>query len=245
MDNFESVTKLNLVKNFFQGVIPIADKIEFDQAQKDLYIRIVKAKDSTTDKLFSIMFVAQWIVGIFFATDVQIYLAVVVGAVIAAIPIYFIVKNPGSKNNQYLVAASQMFFSILLSHVTGGQIETHIHAIGSLAVLSAYRDFRPLLLATLITAADHVVRGAFHYISWIVIENAFLFFAIVGSIAELRGLVFAQSISEQLKNIATENYKALLATISQSMIVTQTDQWGNIEYVNDQFSEISGYKPEE
>ena len=49
----------------------------------------------------------------------------------------------------------------LLIHLTGGRIETHFHVFGSLAFLAYYRDWRVLIPATLVIAADHATRGLY------------------------------------------------------------------------------------
>jgi len=54
-----------------------------------------------------------------------------------------------------------MLMSALLIHLTGGRIETHFHVFGSLAFLAYYRDWRVLIPATVVVAADHAVRGVY------------------------------------------------------------------------------------
>ena len=52
-------------------------------------------------------------------------------------------------------------WSALLIHLTGGRIETHFHVFGSLAFLAFYRDWRVLIPATVVVAADHLLRGLY------------------------------------------------------------------------------------
>ena len=54
-----------------------------------------------------------------------------------------------------------MLMSSLLIHLTGGRIETHFHVFGSLAFLAFYRDWRVLVPATIVVAADHALRGIY------------------------------------------------------------------------------------
>ena len=54
-----------------------------------------------------------------------------------------------------------MLMSSLLIHLTGGRIETHFHVFGSLAFLAFYRDWRVLVSATIVVAADHALRGIY------------------------------------------------------------------------------------
>src|SRR5688572_27858295 len=84
-----------------------------------------------------------------------------------------------------------MLMSALLIHLTGGRIETHFHVFGSLAFLAFYRDWRVLVPATVIVAADHALRGLFwpqsvyglfavsswgwvEHAAWVVFEDVFL-----------------------------------------------------------------------
>jgi len=46
--------------------------------------------------------------------------------------------------------------------LSGGRIETHFHVFGSLAFLAFYRDWRVLVPATIVVAADHALRGIFY-----------------------------------------------------------------------------------
>jgi len=66
---------------------------------------------------------------------------------------------PGSSLTRHVIAVAQMLWSELLINLTGGQIETHFHVFGSLAFLAFYWDWRVLITATLVVAADHIVRG--------------------------------------------------------------------------------------
>ena len=59
-----------------------------------------------------------------------------------------------------MIAANQMLWSALLIHLSGGRIETHFHVFGSLAFLAFYRDWRVLLTATVVVAADHLIARA-------------------------------------------------------------------------------------
>ncbi|MGC4006786.1 MAG: hypothetical protein QM811_28130 [Pirellulales bacterium] len=52
-----------------------------------------------------------------------------------------------------------MLWSALLIHLTGGRIETHFHVFGSLAFLAFYRDWKVIVTATVVVAADHFLRG--------------------------------------------------------------------------------------
>lgn len=89
----------------------------------------------------------------------HVLMAIFGGGVLASLPIALAVFRPGQLTTRLVIASSQVLFSCLLIHLSGGRIETHFHVFGSLAFLAAYRDWRVLLPATLIVAVDHLVRG--------------------------------------------------------------------------------------
>ena len=104
---------------------------------------------------------------------------------------------------RYTIATAQMLMSALLIHLTGGRIETHFHVFGSLAFLAFYRDWRVLLPATVVVAADHALRGLFwpesvyglltvsswrwlEHAAWVLFEDVFLVMSCLRGTHELR-----------------------------------------------------------
>ena len=87
--------------------------------------------------------------------------AIFLGALIVGPPAALGLLTPGVRMNRYCIAIAQMLIGSLLIHLTGGRIETHFHVFGSLAFLAFYRDWRVLVTATLVVAADHLARGLF------------------------------------------------------------------------------------
>lgn len=186
-----------------------------------------------TDRIFAFLFVFQWLLGIALALwfsplswagntsqiHIHVYMAVFLGGITAAFPIYLTLKKSGQYSNRYAVAATQIFFSILLIHVTGGRIETHFHVFVSLAFLATYRDFRPVLLATIITAADHLLRGLFlpesiygvltasplralEHTAWVIFEDVILFVLIRNGVEELKTIASQQAkVESTLENV--------------------------------------------
>ena len=74
---------------------------------------------------------------------------------------YLTIVQPGEALTRHAVAVCQMLMSSLLIHLTGGRIETHFHVFGSLACLGFYRDWRVLVPATIVVAADCALRGIY------------------------------------------------------------------------------------
>lgn len=158
-----------------------------------------------TDRLFVWLFFFQWAAGVALAAGLSplawagtesegpahVWAAVGLGGLLAASPIYLGLKRPGEAITRNVIAVAQMLVGALLIHLSGGRIETHFHVFGSLAFLSFYRDWRVIVSASVVVAADHLIRGAvwpqsvfgvqatpmwrpFEHIGWVVFEDFFL-----------------------------------------------------------------------
>jgi hypothetical protein len=190
--------------------------------------RIVERTESTyrdfvtrwhfrADRMFLWLMVGQWVFGIFIALAVSpfawegktrvvsnhVYAAIFLGGLLSALPIALILLRPGWVGTRHVIAFSQVMWSALLIHLTGGRIETHFHVFGSLAFLAFYRDWKVLCTATAAVAADHFIRGLMipesvygiasasiwrflEHAGWVVFEAAVLCYAIAVSLKELR-----------------------------------------------------------
>jgi len=186
---------------------PLAEKL-FNAQQQSIY--------KHTDRLFAVLMGVQWIGAIvsslyftpktwrgeYFTISTNVYAAIILGGMISTFPIFLALRRPGEKFTRFVIAISQMMMSSLLIHVTGGRIETHFHIFGSLAFLSFYRDWKVLVPATLIVAADHILRGIFwpesvygvlteqawrwvEHAWWVLFEDIFLYILIKRSISEM------------------------------------------------------------
>jgi len=169
------------------------------------------------ERMFLWLMVGQWLFGIFIAVTVSpfawegktrvvsnhVLAAVVLGGLLSALPIALILLRPGWVGTRHVIAFSQVMWSALLIHLTGGRIETHFHVFGSLAFLAFYRDWKVLVTATVTVAADHFVRGLFipesvygvanasawrflEHAGWVVFEVSVLTYGIWLSLNELR-----------------------------------------------------------
>ncbi len=166
--------------------------------------------------MFAWLMVAQWVAGVAAAiwivpqtwigatskVNLHVWASIFLGAAIAALPVFLALRHPGQVLTRHVIAFAQMLFSALLIHVTGGRIETHFHVFGSLAFLAFYRDWRVLITATVIVAADHMARGLFwpasvfgvlttsswrwvEHAGWVIFEDTFLLFSIQQSLKEM------------------------------------------------------------
>ncbi|WP_224363434.1 sensor histidine kinase [Hyalangium versicolor] len=153
------------------------------------------------DRLFARLMMGQWVVAIAVAllfspygwegkvrsVHVHVQAAVFLGGALSLFPFALVWLRSGTALTRHVVAISQMLWSALLIHLTGGRIETHFHVFGSLAFLAFYRDWPVLLSATCVVVVDHSLRGLFWPESvygtpdpewWRLLEHVFWVFAI-------------------------------------------------------------------
>jgi hypothetical protein len=193
------------------------------------------------DRVFPLLMLGQWVfailIAVFFspygwtgkvkAVHLHVYVAVFVGGAITALPLVLSRMRPGWTGTRHVIAATQMLWSALLIHLSGGRIETHFHVFGSLAFLAFYYDWAVLLTATVVVAVDHLVRqllwpeSVFGIVNpewwrflehafWVVFENAFLVLACVTGLKDLRRAARQQAEvevlaeSDELKTLALE-----------------------------------------
>lgn len=169
-----------------------------------------------TDRTFAVLMTLQWLAGIATAlwlspkawaglsnhTHPHVWAALFLGGAITAFPVVLALARPGEPLTRYAIAIGQMLMGSLLIHLSGGRIETHFHVFGSLAFLSFYRDWRVLVPATIIVAADHFLRGIFwpesvygvlsvsswrwlEHAGWVAFEDIFLVLACIRSKREI------------------------------------------------------------
>jgi PAS domain S-box-containing protein len=200
----------------------------------------------STDRMFALLMALQWVAGVVAAywispltwagttsrTHLHVWAAVFLGGVISSLPIALALTRPGRVSTRYAVAVGQMLMGALLIHLTGGRIETHFHVFGSLAFLSFYRDWRVLVPATLVVAADHFLRGVFwpqsvygiltasewrwlEHAGWVLFEDTFLFIAIRRSVSEMwniaRRTAESENLNEELERRVAERTGQLAA----------------------------------
>jgi len=200
-----------------------------------------------TDRVFAGLMTFQWAVaigGAFWLTPrtwagasssvhPHVWAAAFIGTVITALPVGLALTRPGEALTRHVIAVGQILMSALLIDITGGRIETHFHVFGSLAFLAFYRDWKVLLSATLVVAADHFLRGVWFPMSvfgtatssawrwlehagWVVFEDVILVASCVRGVAEMKEIAertaqtqsrahaIASQMSESLRRQAAE-----------------------------------------
>jgi hypothetical protein len=186
---------------------------------------------SETSRLFAILMVVQWLAGIAAAVwisprtwvgtsseiHLHVWLAIFLGGGITSLPVFLALTRPSQAFTRYTVATGQMLMSSLLIHLTGGRIETHFHVFGSLAFLAFYRDWRVLIPATIVVAADHAARGLYfpqsvfgvltaspwrwvEHAAWVIFEDIILVKSCLRGAQEMWGIAVRQASLEAISN---------------------------------------------
>src|SRR5262245_55264489 len=195
-----------------------------------LYQEQVHARRVRADRMFAVLMVAQWLFAIVLAVLVSpyawagktrefhphLFAAIFMGAGIAVLPVLLSVYLPGRTVTRHVIVASQMLWSALFIHLTGGRIETHFHVFGSLAFVAFYLDWPVLMTATVVVALDHLVRGLVYpesvygitnpewwrfleHAGWVAFEDVVLVWLCLIGLREMKSIAFRQAEVESLK----------------------------------------------
>ncbi len=181
------------------------------------YLDNMRQVAARTDRVFAPLMLVQWLAAIIIATwitprtwigatdqlHIHVVGAVLVGGALALPVVMLVWYSPGASMNRFVICLAQVLTSVLLVHLCGGRIETHFHVFGSLAFLALYRTNSILILATVVVALDHMVRGLFwpesvfgvamvspwrwlEHAGWVLFEDSVLITACIQSQREMR-----------------------------------------------------------
>ncbi len=200
-----------------------------------------------TDRLFAALMIGQWLFAIIVALTLSpyswsgktravhahVYVAVILGGILSSLPVALALLQPGRSINRFVIAVAQMCWSALLIHLSGGRIETHFHVFGSLAFLAFYRDWRVLIPATVVVAADHLVRQIFwpesvygilnpewwrfiEHAFWVVFEDTVLIMACLVWVEEMREIARARAALAESEEAKTASLTRALGDLEKS-----------------------------
>ncbi len=227
-----------------------------EKNQHDMYVY--------TDRLFVGLMIFQWIFGIVIAlvvspqtwvgtqssVHIHIWAAIFLGAGIAIFPIGLGIFLPGRVFTRYVIAVGQMLYSALLIHLTGGRIETHFHVFGSLAFLAFYRDWKVLIPATIVVAADHFLRGVYwpqsvfgiltaspyrwiEHAAWVIFEDVFLIRSCLKSVEEMKRIA-TNTAELEFKNQELTYREKELVELNDNLDKKVSERTKNLQEANQQ-----------
>jgi methyl-accepting chemotaxis protein len=215
---------MNSEKNLDDAATAITERA------RDRFNRYRQRTIAETDRFFAKLFVAQWLFGILVSVvispytwhgnirivNLHVWIAIFLGGAITSLPVMLGWRKPGSTATRYVIAFSQMLYSALLIHLTGGRIETHFYVFVSLGLLARYLDWGVIVVASLTIALDHFARGLVWPMSvygttstewWRFIEHGFwvvvgAIWLIVSSRIQIRGWLAAAEETGMIEAMA-------------------------------------------
>jgi PAS domain S-box-containing protein len=199
--------------------------IDESPGTRRLYAEYRQEVNQRTDRMFLWLLLLQWLTGIVTALwsapggwngtlahlPPLVGKAFLMGALITSLPVYVAFKYPGSALTRQEIAIGQGLITSLLIHVSGGHFEMRYAVFASLAFLAMYRDTKVIVLASLVTAVDHIA-GCFawpkslygfahvapfawvHHVTMVALENVFLALAIRKSQRDMLGAAKKQAM---------------------------------------------------
>ena len=207
-----------------------------------------------TDRVFLWLFMIQWAAAVILSLAISPYawagrtrtlhlhveIAVFGGFIVNLLPMTLIFLRPGAPITRHVVAVTQMLWSAMFVHLTGGRIETHFHIFGSLAFLSFYRDPRVLITATEVVALDHLLVGFFwpesvygidnpewwrflEHAAWVIFEDIVLWQGCRRALLEMR----VSSEREATLNVSMQTVEQQVAERT-AQLKTTADRYRNV-----------------
>jgi signal transduction histidine kinase/DNA-binding response OmpR family regulator len=207
----------------------------FEEHQQAIYRR--------TDRNFLLLMPLQWLAAIALSLWISpltwagnastihphVWTALILGGTVTVFPVMLALIQPGNVWTRHVIAVGQMLMSALLIHLSGGRLETHFHVFGSLAFLAFYRDWRVLITASLVVAADHFLRGIYlplsvygtvtgaswrwmEHAGWVVFEDVFLTISIVQNTSAAERQVHLEISNKLIENAVAERTAELEAS---------------------------------
>jgi two-component system sensor histidine kinase/response regulator len=248
------------IKPSTENILPRARQL-VKQHQDQIYAQ--------TSRLFAILMLVQWLAGIGAAiwisphtwvgttshVHLHVWLSIFLGGGITSLPVFLTLTRPTAAFTRHTVAASQMLMSALLIHLTGGRIETHFHVFGSLAFLAFYRDWRVLIPATIVVAADHAVRGLYfpqsvfgvltaspwrwvEHAGWVIFEDIILVKSCLRGVQEMWEIATRQASIEAISSSLEQKVHERTAELEHAKVAAEAASTAKSEFLAHMSHEI-------
>ena len=233
--------------------------ILLEESAKNRFMASFRQLCEKSDRILAVGLGVQWLILIALALIVtpktwigstsspntHLIAAIFLGGIVAALPMLLMRFRKGELSTRLSIGIAYALMGGLFVHVGGGRIEFHFHYFASMAILSIYRDWRVLIAATVIAAADHAFRGIFwtqsmygiatasklrwiEHAVWLVAEVGFLIYMSRTALADMREAALREA---QLDHVANEAVARAAAELGQ--------QLAQLEATNDLTQEIS------
>jgi methyl-accepting chemotaxis protein len=215
-----------------------ASEQKLQERLNSLYEQEVVRIAKRTDKLLAAIMFGQWLIAFVAVTvtspqtwagsqsSMHPHISDVIGygALFTIFPVFLAYTRSGEVLTRYAMAIGQMSMGALIIHLSGGRIEYHFHVFVSLAVLSFYRDWRVLVIATIVALIDHIGLGYWlpqsvygvsvvqpwrwlEHSVWVLLEDVFL-------------ITTCRQIEQDMKDVA-KRQAALEQADKQQMTIAQ------------------------
>lgn len=110
------------------------------------------------NRIFFIVLIGQFILALAIAGPTGTWVeAIVIGGLILAFPLFLIKTMPAASTTRYSVAIAVQLLTALHIQQTSGLTEMHFEIFSLLAFLSIYRDWKVILVSTIVVAIHHVL----------------------------------------------------------------------------------------
>lgn len=190
----------------------------------------------------------------------HLWAALIGGGLLASAPMMYMRFRPYAVITPHIVAVTQMLFSALLIHITGGRIETHFHVFGSLAILASYLNRGVLITAGTVVVVDHLLRGlflpqsvygvaaagwwrSFEHGGWVVFEIFFLVYFTQRTITRTLRLAAQSAATEQALKDGEHRLRLVIESAYDSFVAM--DAKGIVVGWNEQAERTFGWSREE
>ncbi|MCA9212401.1 MAG: response regulator [Planctomycetales bacterium] len=193
-----------------------ADDVTLRDRARELFLAHRQKVYERTDRVFAALMLIQWAALVMAArwisphtsaisgqSNEHVWLAATLGGVLCVLPLACLIESSGRSFTRHAFCISQVLFTALFIHFTGGRFESHHHLFGSLAVIAIYRDWRVLASATLVVVGEQCLGGVYSsqsiyfgsssfefwqwsgQIGWLLFEDFFLILIIASANKEM------------------------------------------------------------